>query len=83
MAGDEGRGDEIERARTQEQGLTSAAKREAAEKRRQLKIFSGKAWQAITANDARAFAEQLRLANVRENSPEWGRAWEFFRSHCG
>jgi hypothetical protein len=56
--------------------------RESAERERILKIFSGKALRAIQAKDARAFAAALREASLSENSPEWKRAWEFFRSSC-
>jgi len=72
--------DEIERARSQEQKLAGKAKREAAERKRQLKLFSNAALRAIKAKDARAFTELLRYANVRENSPEWKKAWEYFYS---
>ena len=37
----------------------------------------------MNAKDERAYAEQLRLANVLEGSPEWKLAWEFYRAHCG
>jgi hypothetical protein len=36
----------------------------------------------MKAKDERAFAADLRRANVRENSPEWKRAWEYFRANC-
>jgi hypothetical protein len=62
--------------------LAGAAGRESTERERILKIFSGKALRAIQAKDARAFAVALREANVSEDSPEWKRAWEFFRSSC-
>ncbi len=62
--------DEIEQTRMQEQRLTVAAKREAAEKRRQIRIFSEKAKQIKKAKDARAYGELLRGAKIREGSPE-------------
>lgn len=71
---------EIEQVRAQEQGLASAAKREAIEKRKILKLFSEKALKAKKARDARAYAEQLRFLKIREDSPEWKKAWEFFYS---
>jgi hypothetical protein len=60
--------------------LAGGASHESDERKRILKIFSGKALSAIQAKDARAFAVALREANVTENSPEWKRAWELFRS---
>jgi len=71
---------EIEQVRAQEEGLASAPKREAIEKRRILKLFSEKALKAKKAKDARAYAEQLRFLKIREDSPEWKKAWEFFHS---
>jgi hypothetical protein len=70
--------DEIEQARIQEQAGTVAAKREAAEKRRQIRIFSAKAKRIKKANDARAFGELLREAKIREDSSEWKQAWKYF-----
>jgi len=72
--------DEIENSRQQEQAGASAAKREAAERRKILKLFCRKALRAKKARDARAYAEQLRLLKVDENSSEWKKAWEFFYS---
>lgn len=69
---------EIERSGTQEQALTGAAEREAAERRRALKRFSVAALKAKKANDARAFAEHLRILKISEDSPEWKKAWEYF-----
>ncbi len=62
--------------------LAGGAGRESADRERILRIFSRKALRAIQAKDARAFAVALREANVTENSPEWKRAWELFRSSC-
>ncbi len=72
--------DEIEKSRIQEQNLTVAAKREAAERKKLLKIFSEKALKAKRAKDARAYAQQLRLLKIAENSLEWKNAWKFFYS---
>lgn len=72
--------EDIERSRTQEQALAGAGKREAAERRRALKRFSVAALKAKKANDARAFAEQLRALEISEDSPEWKKAWEYFYS---
>jgi hypothetical protein len=69
--------DEIEQVRAQDQGLASPGKREAAEKRKILKIFSEKALKAKKAKDARAYAEQLRFLQISENSVEWKNAWKF------
>jgi hypothetical protein len=60
--------DEIERSRSEDENAASAAKREAAERKRILKIFSRKALKAIKANDARAYAEQLKLLGISEAS---------------
>ena len=83
MTKDDRETDEIEWARMEEQGLASRAKREAAEKKRVLKRFSDAALKAKRAKDARAFTQQLRLANVDENSPEWEKAWKYFYSDVG
>ena len=42
---------------------------------RQLATFGLK---AIQARDQRAFTEELKRAGIRENSPEWVRAWKIF-----
>jgi hypothetical protein len=72
--------DEIDLSRLQDQSLAGHAKREAAERKRILKIFSKKALQAIKAKDARAYAEQLRLLKISEDSEEWRNAWKLFYS---
>ena len=59
--------DEIDLSRLQDLSLAGRAKREAAERKRILKIFSKKALQAIRAKDARAYAEQLRLLKISED----------------
>jgi hypothetical protein len=74
---------EIEQVRTADQAVVGKVKREAFEERRIKEIFSKKALQAMKAKDERRYAEALRLANVREGSPEWKRAWEFYRANCG
>jgi len=70
--------DEIEEVRTQEQAGTAAAKREAAEKRRQITIFTQKAKRIKKAKDGRAYGELLRAAKIHEDSPEWKDAWKYF-----
>lgn len=80
MPEDKNKDEEIEQVRPQEQTLRSAAKREAIEKRRILKLFSEKALKAKEAKDSRAYAGQLRFLKIREGSPEWKKAWEFFYS---
>jgi hypothetical protein len=80
MADEDRELDEIERTCAQEQSLTGKPKREAAERKRLLKVFSQAALRAMKARDARAFTALLRHANVRENSPEWERAWKYFYS---
>ena len=72
--------DEIDVSRLQDQSLAGQAKREAAERKRILKVFSKKALQAIKAKDARAYAEQLRLLKISEDSEEWRNAWKLFYS---
>jgi hypothetical protein len=76
--------DEIERSRKEDIATArSQAKRDAATQQSRKKQFSRKAYEALKANDERVFAEQLRLANVREGSEEWKRAWEYFRENSG
>jgi len=72
--------EEIEKSRQQEQAGASAAKREASERRKILRVFSEKALRAKRTKDARAYAEQLRRLKIDENSLEWKKAWEFFYS---
>jgi hypothetical protein len=75
---------EIERSR--KDGIAasrSKIKRDAAAQESRRKAFSKKAYEALKANDERAFAEQLRLANVLEGSEEWKRAWKYFRENSG
>jgi len=45
---------------------------------RKLRKLAKNALRAIQNKDARAFTEELRRAGVRENSPEWKRAWAAF-----
>jgi hypothetical protein len=80
MPDDKDEAEEIEQIRAQEQGLASGAKRDAAEKRRILRLFSEKALKAKRAKDARAYAEQLRFLKIAEGSMEWKSAWKFFYS---
>jgi hypothetical protein len=68
----------IEEARIQEQAGTVAAKREAAEKARQIGIFSRKAKRIKGAKDARAYGELLREGKIAEGSSEWKDAWKYF-----
>jgi hypothetical protein len=76
--------DEIERSRKEDIATArSQAKRDAATQQSRKKQFSRNAYEALKANDERVFAEQLRLANVREGSEEWKRAWEYFRENSG
>jgi|GEM_PF-4488480 len=51
---------------------------EAAERKKQRLAADG--LRAIKAKDARRFTELLRLAGIRENSPEWKNAWKVFYS---
>jgi hypothetical protein len=43
-------------------------------------MLAAKLERARKAKDERAYAELLRLANVREGSAEWTRAWKYYRS---
>jgi len=71
---------EIEQVRREEQRGSGAVKRSAAQRQRHIEILAAKLETARQAKDERAYAELLRLANVREGSPEWTRAWEYYRS---
>lgn len=79
MAKDE----ELSEVRAQEERREGAAQREARKKARIKREASKKALEAMRANDQRAFAEALRLMNVRENSKEWKSAWDEFHRHRG
>jgi hypothetical protein len=72
--------DEIEKSHGEESSKSAPARRAAAEKRRRTKIYADMALKAKKAKDARAYAEVLRLGNVRENSEEWKIAWKYFYS---
>jgi len=48
------------------------------ERERKLRKLGKNALKAIQSKDARAFTEELKQAGVRENSPEWKRAWKAF-----
>lgn len=76
MAEDE----DIEQTRSEEQSLATPAKREAAAIRRNAKLYTQKAKQAKLNRDSDGFTVILKSANVRKNSPEWIRAWEWFYS---
>jgi hypothetical protein len=76
--------DEIERSRKDDiADARSKVKRDASAQESRRKGFSRKAYQALRTNDERAFAEQLRQANVLEGSEEWKRAWKLFRENSG
>jgi len=71
---------EIEQVRREEQSASGAVKRSAAQKQRHIEMLAAKLERARKAKDERAYGELLRLANVREGSPEWTRAWKYYRS---
>ena len=74
--------DEIEASRREAISASrSKARRDAALQESRRKQFSKKAYEALRMGDERAFAEQLRQANVQEDSEEWKRAWEYFRAN--
>jgi hypothetical protein len=77
MVSDDG---DIEDSRISDQAKKGPARRAAAEKLRRINIYAKAALKAKKANDARAFAEALRLGNVSENSQEWRDAWKYFYS---
>lgn len=70
--------DDINALREEQQSKTAPAKRSAAERKRRQNKIAKILIEAKKFNDARAYAEGLRLANVSENSPEWKRAWDYF-----
>ena len=41
------------------------------------------AMKAIKTRDERAFSEELRRAGVKDDSPEWKKAWEIYRAASG
>ena len=53
------------------------------EERRKKSILAENALRAIQARDERAFSDALRRAGIRDGSPDWERAWKFYRSACG
>lgn len=72
--------DDIERSRIQDQAKRpSRIKRAAAEWTGiRRKIIGEKLLRAKQLNDARAYAEILRKAGIKEDSVEWKRAWDYF-----
>jgi hypothetical protein len=70
--------DEIERSHAEDTKKRSKAEREALQEAKNRKIIAQAAARAKKANDARAYAQCLRLLRIVENSPEWKNAWEFF-----
>jgi hypothetical protein len=49
------------------------------EQKRKESLFASNALRAIEFKDERAFAEMLRMAGIRDGSPEYARAWKIFR----
>lgn len=48
--------------------------------KRKIRQYEYDALRAIRSKDARAFAEMLRKAGIKEGSPEYVRAWKVFHS---
>jgi hypothetical protein len=70
--------DDINKNRREEQSGLSPARREAAEKKRQIKIFVESARKLRKTKDARAFAALLRRVEFQEGSAQWKAAWDYF-----
>ena len=70
--------EDITKVRRDEQGGLSPARREAAEKKREMKIFVASAKRLRKTKDARAFADLLRRAKFEEGSEQWKVAWDYF-----
>ena len=70
--------DEIKKVRRDEQSGLAPARRDAAEKKRQMKVFVESARKLRKAKDARAFAELLRDVEFQEGSEQWKAAWDYF-----
>jgi hypothetical protein len=73
------RDDEIDKSRVQDEiRQPSKIKSAAAERARRQKIIAGKLQEAKKLNDARAFAEVLRVGGIEHDSKEWKLAWKYF-----
>ncbi len=53
------------------------------EQRRKEKALERATLKAIAFNDERRFAECLRLAGIKDGSPEYVNAWKIFRQASG
>jgi hypothetical protein len=71
---------EIEKLRLQEQSKAglSAARRDAAEKEREMRQFLRQAEKIKKARNERAFGDLVRKAGFREDSKQWKFAWDYF-----
>ena len=72
--------DEIRRSRATEQAGAGKAQQDAAERRRQLKLFEAKLREAKRLKDRRGFERLLELQNVRRQTAAWDALWEYFYS---
>jgi hypothetical protein len=72
--------DEIERSRTEEQAGSSKAQREAAAKKRTIKLFAAKLKEAKRLKDRHGFERLLELQNVPRRSAAWDALWKYFYS---
>jgi len=71
--------DDIETSRIQaEVRRPSKIKNVAAERAKRQKIIADKLREAKRLNDARAFAEALRVGGIEHDSKEWKLAWNYF-----
>ena len=73
--------DEIESSRIQDQGGTNAAKREAAERKRERMKLAKELERLMRAGDDRGFSAALRRAGILEGSVEWKNAWKAYRAY--
>jgi hypothetical protein len=68
----------VEKSRMDDQRLAGKAKRNAAERHHRQMSISRKLAEAKKFNDARAFGKALWEGEIREGSPKWKRAWDYF-----
>jgi ribosomal protein S4 len=73
--------DEIERSRVEEQSRTGAAKREAAERKREHLKLARELDRAMKARDERGFSAALRRAGILDGSPHWINAWKAYHAY--
>jgi hypothetical protein len=72
--------DEIKRTRAEEQAGAAKAQRDAAERKRQLKLFEVRLREAKRLKDRRGFERLLELQNVKRQTAAWDALWQYFYS---